>query len=176
MTLRRLRLADAPEVQRQVSRPEVVRWTTRIPHPYPEGGAARFIRSSWFQWRAGRACVFGIQPSGAAAVCGVISLSGISQRHGCAELGLWVGREHWGRGIGTRAVAMMLEFGFLDLQLYRIYASAFAANAASRRVLEKCGFRLEGVLREAVVREGARQDYLNFGLLRPEWPGLEPGS
>ncbi|GAB4108380.1 MAG: GNAT family N-acetyltransferase [Acidobacteriota bacterium] len=174
--LRKLRYRDAAALQAQVSHPEVVRWTTRIPHPYPADGAIRFIRSSVALWRLGRAYVFGVLVSGSPEACGVISLSSVSRAHACAELGFWLGCRHWGKGLGTEAVRLMLEFGFDDLQLHRIYASAFAANVASRRVLEKNGFRLEGVLREAVVRFGERQDFCNYGLLRPEWLARRPAA
>jgi RimJ/RimL family protein N-acetyltransferase len=167
--LRKLRYRDSAALQAQASHPEIVRWTTRIPHPYPADGAIRFIRSSVANWRLDRAYVFAVLVSGSPEVCGVISLSSVSRAHACAELGFWLGFRHWGRGIGTEAVRLMLEFGFEDLHLHRIYASAFAANIASRRVLEKNGFRLEGVLREAVVRFGRRQDFCNYGLLHPEW-------
>ncbi len=167
VTLRRPRLKDAPELERRISDEAVVRWTIRIPHPYPKGGAARFIRSAWNLWTRGRAYIFTILIDGEA--CGIISLSNVSIEHACGELGFWLGRDQWGRGVMTEAVRLMLRFAFDDLGLYRVYASAFAANEASRRVLEKNGLKLEGTLREAIVRYGERQDFLQFGVLRPEY-------
>ena len=167
VTLRRPRLVDAPQLESRISDAAVVRWTIRIPHPYPRGGAGRFIRSSWSLWARGRAYIFAIFVDDEA--CGVISLSNVSVEHGCGELGYWLGRGRWGQGVMTEAVDLMLRFAFRDLGLYRIYASTFAANTASCRVLEKCGFQREGTLREAVVRHGARQDFLQYGLLRPEY-------
>ncbi len=169
LILRKLRYRDAAALQEQVNDPEIVRWTTRIPHPYPPQAAVRFIRSSAASWRLDRAYVFGIVPAGSGQVGGVISLSSVSRVHACAELGYWLGRIYWGKGLATEAVRLILEFGFEDLDLHRIYASAFAANLASRRVLEKNGFQLEGVLREAIVRFDRRQDFCSYGLLRPEW-------
>ncbi len=165
--LRRPRLIDADALEPRVSDAAVVRWTTRIPHPYPKGGAARFIRSSWNLWNRGRGYVFSILADDEA--CGVISLSNVSLEHSCGEVGFWLGRDHWGRGLMTEAVALILRFSFQELGLYRVYASAFAANAASCRVLEKNGFRREGTLRQAVVRYDERQDFLLFGILRPEF-------
>ena len=66
-----------------------------------------------------------------------------------------------------------LAFAFQELALHRVYASCFEANLGSRRVLEKAGFALEGVLREAVVRYGQRQNYLNFAILKPEFLGTQ---
>ncbi len=165
--LRRPRLVDAPVLEQRISDAAVVRWTIRIPHPYPKGGAARFIRSAWNLWTRGSAYIFAVLVDD--DPCGVISLSHVSTEHGCGELGFWLGHDQWGRGVMTEAVGLMLHFAFRDLGLYRVYASTFAANTASRRVLEKNGFKLEGTLREAVVRHGERQDFLQFGILRPEY-------
>jgi [ribosomal protein S5]-alanine N-acetyltransferase len=167
VVLRRPRLVDASDLERRISDAAVVRWTIRIPHPYPKGGARRFIRSAWNSWTRGRAYTFAILVDG--EPCGIISLRNVSMEHACGELGFWLGRDQWGRGIMTEAVRLMLRFAFEDLGLYRVYASTFAANDASRRVLEKNGLSLEGTLREAIVRYGARQDFLQFGILRPEY-------
>lgn len=59
--------------------------------------------------------------------------------HDC--VGYWIARSHWGKGIGSRAVAMFLE----EETRRPLYATAASSNAASRRILEKCGFRLLGL-------------------------------
>jgi RimJ/RimL family protein N-acetyltransferase len=60
--------------------------------------------------------------------------------HDEREIGYWIGREYWGRGIASKAVAI-----FLELELGRpLYGRVAKSNLASRRVLEKCGFALEG--------------------------------
>jgi len=169
VSIRKPRLSDAPAIQSQVSRPEIVRWTTRIPHPYPEAGAARFLRRSLIQRSKQQAYVFTITERTTGQVAGLVSLGAVSRTHGCAELGFWVGVGFWGKGIATEAVRLALRFAFEDLGLFRVYASAFEANHAGCRVLKKNGFHLEGTLRQAVIREGRRQNYLNFGLLRLEY-------
>ncbi|UCF38063.1 MAG: GNAT family N-acetyltransferase [Acidobacteriota bacterium] len=168
--LRRVRSSDARTIFDLVNDPDVVRWTTRIPHPYPQGGAVRFIRKAQRDWRNGHAFILGIVLKEEGQLAGIISLSGISHRHGCAELGFWLGQRYWGQGLMTEAARGILQLGFETLQLNRIYASAFEQNHASRRVLEKCGFQVEGILREAVFRYDARQNYVNFGILRREHP------
>ena len=167
--LRRLKLKDADSIYSQVNDPDVVRWTTRIPHPYPTGGAAKFIRQTQHQWLKGTSFVFGIGKKKTDHLIGIISLSNVFPKHGCAELGFWLGKSFWNQGYMTEAAHNVIQFGLNELDLYRIYASRFEANKASLRVLEKCGFKLEGVMREAVVREGTRQNFLNYGLLKPEF-------
>ncbi|GAB4230842.1 MAG: hypothetical protein Kow00109_02760 [Acidobacteriota bacterium] len=172
--LRKPRLADAPVLEEQVRRPEVTRWTTRIPHPYPPGGALRFLRSAARRWAQGRDFIYVLEPLENPVACGVVSLAQVSREHGCAELGFWLGSDYWGRGWMTEAVGLALEIAFTRLGLFRIYASCYADNSAARRVLEKNGFQLEGRLRQAVVKHGARRDYLLFGLLAPEYSRRAP--
>lgn len=84
-------------------------------------------------------------------------------RAGVAILGYWLSPSHWGRGIASDVVRLLVARGFSP-GFKRIEASVFAPNAASARVLEKCGFALEGRLRSSYVdRDGKRCDELVFG-------------
>ncbi|MFM1921727.1 MAG: putative acetyltransferase, partial [Candidatus Hydrogenedentota bacterium] len=71
----------------------------------------------------------------------------------------------WGRGIATEAVRLVVDFGFNCLHANRIEARVYGWNPASARVLEKCGFKLEGRLRRRMLKQGERTDQLIFGLL-----------
>lgn len=82
--------------------------------------------------------------------------------------GYWLGRAFWGRGIMTKAVEEMCRTGFEAWDIVRIYAEPFAHNAGSRRVLEKAGFALEGVMRSGIWKNGRLRDYCMYALLRPE--------
>ena len=83
-----------------------------------------------------------------------------------AELGYWLGEEFWGRGIMTAAVKSFCCFGFENFDIVRIFAGAFARNAASRRVLEKAGFVLEGINRDSVCKNGELLDSCMYALLK----------
>lgn len=87
-----------------------------------------------------------------------------------AELGYWLGEPFWGRGIMTAAVETMCREGFAAWDIVRIHAEAFARNAASRRVLEKAGFALEGTLRRSVYKNGEMLDSCIYALVREEAP------
>ena len=87
-----------------------------------------------------------------------------------AELGYWLGKPFWGRGIMTAAVTAMCRDGFGTWDIVRIHAEPFARNAASRRVLEKAGFTLEGTLRQSVYKNGEMLDSCIYALLREEMP------
>ncbi|MGB9749125.1 MAG: GNAT family N-acetyltransferase [Candidatus Woesearchaeota archaeon] len=66
----------------------------------------------------------------------------------------------------------MLKFAFDKLKLHRVYANLFEENISSKRVLEKCGFKLEGIIRECRYRYGKWHNELKFGMLRLEYKKL----
>ncbi len=79
--------------------------------------------------------------------------------HSCkASLGYWLGESHWGRGIVTEAVGLVTEYAFSQLELSRVEALVYARNPASRRVLEKAAFELEGTLRANAIKDGELLD------------------
>ena len=69
------------------------------------------------------------------------------------ELGYWIGEPYWGRGIATEAVRGFTDYAMAQYQLCRIFAFLFESNPTSMRVLEKCGYVKEGVLRQSLVKE-----------------------
>ncbi len=88
-----------------------------------------------------------------------------------AELGYELAPEYWGRGYATEAARAMIDFGFKELGLHRVYAWCIADNAASAKILERLGLRLEGRLREIEYFKGRWWDTLHYGLLEGEWGG-----
>jgi ribosomal-protein-alanine N-acetyltransferase len=104
------------------------------------------------------------------ALLGAITLSNI--RRGVAEtgtLGYWIGRPYAGRGVGTAAVRAMLAHAFGSLGLHRVEAACVPTNHASHRVLEKAGFRQEGVAGAYLKINGRWADHLLFGVLQEEF-------
>ena len=85
-----------------------------------------------------------------------------------AELGYWLAEPFWGRGIMTWAVREMCREAFAAFDIVRIFAEPYAYNTGSRRVLEKAGFTLEGVLRRSVLKNGRMHDSCIYALLREE--------
>ena len=75
-----------------------------------------------------------------------------------AEIGYWLGAPYWGKGIATKAVALVTHYGFETLRLNRIFTGVFSFNKASMRVLEKNGFTKEGIFKRAVVKNGITYD------------------
>jgi RimJ/RimL family protein N-acetyltransferase len=86
-----------------------------------------------------------------------------------AEVGYWLGREFWGRGIATTAVGLLTRHAFrANPELRRLYAIPYATNAASARVLEKAGYRREGTLRQSAIKDGRVLDQWMYSILRDE--------
>jgi RimJ/RimL family protein N-acetyltransferase len=75
-----------------------------------------------------------------------------------AEIGYWLARPLWGRGIGTAAVRALTRHALGDLQLMRVHAGVFVWNPASVRVLEKAGYVLEGRMRNWALKDGEHVD------------------
>jgi RimJ/RimL family protein N-acetyltransferase len=86
------------------------------------------------------------------------------------ELGLFLGgAEEWGRGYGTETTRLLCAHGFDVLRLNRIWLHVFADNERGMRAYARVGFRREGVLRQAAVRDGEFLDVISMSVLRGEW-------
>lgn len=89
---------------------------------------------------------------------------------GNAEIGMWIAASHAGCGLGTRALAAMLAWGFTAWPWYRLSWHCDTRNHASARVAEKNGLVREGMLRsDAADVDGQRRDTYVYAILRPEW-------
>jgi [ribosomal protein S5]-alanine N-acetyltransferase len=82
----------------------------------------------------------------------------IGWRNHLAQIGYWVAEGYWRKGIATAALAQMTDYGFTRLQLRKLYAPVLAPNIASMKVLEKCGYVLEGLLKAEVQKQGIYLD------------------
>lgn len=89
-----------------------------------------------------------------------------------AEIGYFVGESYWGRGIATQAIPLMLAEGFKNPRIYRVFAGVFSYNPASVKVLEKVGFRDEGVALGAISKNGKIYDEFRYAMLRSEFEKL----
>ena len=97
---------------------------------------------------------------------GISPFSDVYRRSG--ELGYWLGRAHWNRGIVSEAVGAITAYAFgPPLDLVRVQTAVFEWNPASMRVMEKCGYAREGVQRRAAFKDGRFVDCVLFARLRP---------
>lgn len=108
-----------------------------------------------------------------ATLVGGMTLSNVRRRaFQNVTLGYWMGAEFAGKGIMTRAVALILPFVFDNLGLHRIDAACLPGNAASRRVLSANGFREIGIAENYLQINGEWRDHMLFALTREHYDGL----
>jgi len=171
LVLRDLRLDDARAVAGRAGDRRVARFLIAVPTPYPVSLAARWIEGRLAWWPARGVTMAIARRDDPDELLGTASLRRFA-RDRRAELGYWLGADAWGHGFATEAAGALIDFGFRDLDLERIYAQVLEGNAASCRVLEKLGMINEGTRRRH-VRKGRRlHDVDMFGLLRTEWEYL----
>jgi RimJ/RimL family protein N-acetyltransferase len=117
-----------------------------------------------------RTMAFAVRPLEGDRLVGYLEIDGLDWQHGVCGMGLGIGDPaDRGQGFGYEATQLALRYAFDELNLHRVQVTAFAYNRASIALLEKLGFRREGVYRERLQRDGVRYDMLLFGLLRREW-------
>lgn len=93
--------------------------------------------------------------------------------HGDTWLGISIGeREYWGKGYGSDAVRLALQYAFVELNLRRVSLGLHAYNERALKAYEKAGFKMEGRTRGESIRDGVRVDTLWMGILREEWFAL----
>jgi RimJ/RimL family protein N-acetyltransferase len=101
---------------------------------------------------------------------GEVSLAEIDRRHGNAELGIFIGEvDEWGKGYGTDAVNAMVDFGFAEMRLERIWLEVWTENHRAHRTYEKAGFVREGTLRHDRFEGGRYTSGDVMSILRDEW-------
>lgn len=150
----------------------MARMMLRVPHPYPDGAALEFIRGARARWEKGDGYTFMCEETGSGSIVACAGLE-VAPEHLHAELGYWVAIECWGAGYATEASRAVVAFGFETLGLRRVHAGHYAHNPASGRVLEKVGFRHEGLRPRHIRRLDEFVDLVLTGLLREDWEAAQ---
>lgn len=161
--LRAWRESDAAPIARHANDRDVwLNLRDRFPHPYTAADALAYIRSVASQTPTlSFAVVVGDDPAG-----GVGLRLGEDIERCSAEIGYWLGRAYWGRGIMRAAVRAVTHYGFTSLDLLRVFALPFTENVASVRVLEKAGYTREGLLRSSAIKAGQVRDQYVYAAVR----------
>lgn len=169
LTLRRPTLVDVKAIARLANDRRIAENTRRLPHPYSQDHAIDFIRATA---ELGSETVFLIEHDNVA-----IGMVGIDcSTPGEAELGYWLGVDHWGRGFGTEAARGAIDFFFEEFEDEHLHAGARVTNPASRNVLEKCGFQWSGVQLHRFEALGSSTPVDCFRLSRGVWSSLKSWS
>jgi UDP-4-amino-4,6-dideoxy-N-acetyl-beta-L-altrosamine N-acetyltransferase len=169
VTLRAIEREDIPRFLRWLNDPEVTRYLT-IFMPL-----SREEEERWFEQQLGdrNRKVLAIETESGEHI-GNISLEDIDWKNRRATLGIVIGeKERWGQGYGTDAIRTLLRFAFEELNLNRVQLDVFDFNERARRCYRRCGFREEGILRQAHYTEGRYHDVVRMAILRSDWESGE---
>ena len=157
----------AEAAQRLIVSDRAIVANTRMPDPYPAGGAARWVAVARPQHDAGEAFTFSVLDA-AGAFVGAVGLFPSEDRYE-AEVGYWIGAPFWGRGYATAAVRQTLAFAFEEVGVARVFAVPLEPNAASRRVLSKAGLRLVRFLPNDDPAKWGDARMAEYEMTRIEW-------
>lgn len=154
---------DADALARHANDREVWRnLRDRFPHPYTRSDARRWL-AAVERGEPGLQLAIEVDDEAAGGI-GVVP--GVDVHRRTAEIGYWLARPFWGRGIATEAVRAVTELAFERYDLARVQAFVYEWNPASGRVLEKAGYALEGRLRKSVTKDGRTIDSFLYARVR----------
>lgn len=161
--LRKWDIKDVASLLKYANNPKIAaNLTDQFPHPYKKENADAFVAMAA---KNNPVNIFAIEINGeAAGGIGLHFQTDIYRKN--AELGYWIAEPYWGKGIMTKAVSRMVDYGFKTFEIQRIFARPFGTNIASQKVLEKAGFILEGSFKDTLFKNGIYLDELIYAARR----------
>lgn len=172
LALRWPRLADARAIEHLAGDKAVAEMTALVPHPYPPRAAEGFVYGARLANASGESLTLAItprhKPHDALGCIGVHARPG-----GTPHVGYWLGTPHWGQGYATEALRAVVDTLFEHTEAAGLAADVRVVNAASRRVLEKCGFRQEGAGLVSFPARGGLLPVDHMRLDRRTWTSLK---
>lgn len=167
LVLRPYVLSDAPRAQK-LGDDKAVAETTFIPYPYTLEKVESWIKSHSSLIENGDAYPFAVILKNEMQLIGTMTIR-VDKTHNKGELAYWIGKNFWGKGFATEVSKKILEFGFYELNLNRIWAPVMSKNTASGKVMEKVGLRYEGTLKQDILRWNKYKDVDIYGLLKKDY-------
>ena len=167
VTLRELRLADAPSLLQMLTTAEVSRFIS--PPPTSVDGFERFIAWTHRERAAGRYVCFGVVPEGFEHAIGIIQVRTLGPGFDIAEWGFAIGSAFWGTGVFQSAAREVLGFVFGEVGIQRLEARSAVANGRGNGALRKIGAVQEGILRRSFNRNGVHHDQVIWSICQDEW-------
>ncbi len=158
-TLRPWHINDLESLVLHANNPRIAQFMTDgFPHPYNKEAGKKFIE---FATADDPVHIFAIEVAGnAVGGIGIHPQQDIYRKN--AEIGYWLGEKYWNKGIITKALNQVVEIAFNEFNIERVFARPFGTNKASQKVLEKCGFTLESVLKKTIFKNGEYMDELIY--------------
>ena len=167
VTLRELRLSDAPSLLTMLSTEEVSRFIS--PPPTTVEGFERFIAWTHRERAAGNYVCFAVVPHGMDTAIGIFQVRQLEPGFTTAEWGFAIGSAFWGTGVFLDAAKLVVNFAFDVIGTHRLEARAAVANGRGNGALRKIGATQEGVLRKSFLRNGEYLDQTLWTILDEDW-------
>jgi RimJ/RimL family protein N-acetyltransferase len=167
VTLRELRLSDAPSLLAMLSTQEVARFIS--PPPTTIEGFERFIAWAHRERAAGNYVCFAVVPHGMDTAVGLFQVRQIEPGFGTAEWGFAIGSAFWGTGVFMDGAKLVIDFAFDVIQAHRLEARAAVLNGRGNAALRKIGAVQEGILRKSFLRNGEYLDQTLWTILDEDW-------
>jgi ribosomal-protein-alanine N-acetyltransferase len=167
ITLRELRVSDAPSLFAMITTEEVARFIS--PPPTTVEGFERFIMWANREREAGSYACFAIVPHGMDTAVGLFQVRQLEPGWGTAEWGFAMGSAFWGTGVFAEGARMVLEFAFDTIGVHRLEARAAVQNGRGNGALRKLGAVCEGVLRRSFLRNGQYLDQALWAILAEDY-------
>ncbi|MAU12255.1 MAG: GNAT family N-acetyltransferase [Anaerolineaceae bacterium] len=167
LKLRDMLPSDVTALLRHFGNPEVVRFIDMQPIKTIDQA------NEWLRWMGGFFAArdglrWGIILKGDDCFIGSAGLHNWNQEANYAKIGVDIAPPYWNKGYATEALSAVVQFGWDKMNLNRIEADIVKGNRASMRVLEKVGFKQEGILRQRLRKGGKYYDVYKFSLLRSD--------
>lgn len=141
------------------------------PHDWNEEGEIRTEASRLKGFKGKREYSWVITFHG--EVIGQIQLFNFSNYNTCAEVGYFIKRKYWNRGINTKVLKAVCRFGFEIMGFERIEAIAHVDNTGSNRTLQKAGFTMEGTMRKRFMLKGRAEDGNMYSITKEDWDNTQ---
>jgi RimJ/RimL family protein N-acetyltransferase len=167
LTLRELRLSDAPSLLALLTTEEVTRFIS--PPPSTVDGFERFILWTQRERAAGNYICFGVVPGGADFAVGIFQIRQLEPGFGTAEWGFALGQAYWGSGLFEQGARLAVEFAVTAIGVHRLEARAAVQNGRGNGALRKIGATQEGVLRKSFLRHGEHLDQNLWTIVADDW-------
>jgi len=164
LLLRAFTLKDVDDVINLAGDKEIAKTTLSIPHPYTRDDAIKWIKSHKIKYNEGTLLSYAITLINTKELIGCVALR-IEKNNNIAELVYWIGKKYWNNGYCTEASKILIDTGFNELKLHKIYAAYFNINPASGKVMEKLGMNYEGCLKKHIKKWNNYYDLICYGIL-----------
>jgi RimJ/RimL family protein N-acetyltransferase len=170
ITLRELRLSDAPSLLAMLTTEEVARFIS--PPPTTVQGFERFISWTHAERQAGRYICFAVVPRGMDTAIGIFQVRQLEPGFGTAEWGFAIGSPFWATGLFPAGAQLVLDFAFGVVGVHRLEARAAVRNGRGNGALRKVGASCEGVMRKSFLRNGEFLDQNLWSILAEDWKAM----